>query len=110
MKAEPNTTEYDAFKALLNKLVSVPKEEILRREAEYRAKGGPEPEEARTETKEDCLAYAASDFRFSTAKRISTSLGFARANTIRENEANILHPISDSEATRLAIWRLLVSI
>ena len=43
MKSEPNTTEYDAFKALLNKLVSVPKEEIVRREAEYKAKSDQNP-------------------------------------------------------------------
>ncbi len=38
MKPKPNTTEYDAFKALLNKVVAVPEEEILRREADYKAK------------------------------------------------------------------------
>ena len=43
MKAEPNTSEYNAFKALLNKLVAVPKEEIQRREAEYKAKADQNP-------------------------------------------------------------------
>lgn len=43
MKTEPSTTEYDAFKALLNKLVAVPKEDILRREAEYKAKADQNP-------------------------------------------------------------------
>ncbi len=43
MKAEPNTPEYAAFKALLNKLVSVPREEIIRREAEYKAKADQNP-------------------------------------------------------------------
>jgi hypothetical protein len=36
-------SEYDAFTALVNKVLSVPKSEILRREAEYRKKADLNP-------------------------------------------------------------------
>jgi len=38
MKHSPDTPEFDAFSALVSQVISVPKEEILRREAEYRKK------------------------------------------------------------------------
>jgi hypothetical protein len=41
----------------------------------------------------------------SSANRISHSRGFARAITVRENEAKILHPTTDNDAIRLASTR-----
>jgi hypothetical protein len=53
MKAKPQS-EYEAFTALVDKVLSVPKAEILRREAEYRKiadanprKRGPKPKAKR---------------------------------------------------------------
>ena len=43
MKTDSSTPEYEAFKALLNKVVAVPKDEILRRETEYKAKADQNP-------------------------------------------------------------------
>ena len=49
-----HSAEYDTFKALLNRVVSVPREEIQRREAEYQKqvalnpnKRGPKPKRKR---------------------------------------------------------------
>lgn len=37
MKSEPETSpEYDKFKALLSRIIAVPREVMLRREAQYR--------------------------------------------------------------------------
>lgn len=55
MKSDPNTSpEYDKFKSLLDRVMSVPHEEILRREAEYKrqadlnpSKPGPKPKAKR---------------------------------------------------------------
>jgi hypothetical protein len=50
MKREPATSEYDAFKALLNRVMAVPHSIIVEREAEYKrraalnpSKPGPKP-------------------------------------------------------------------
>ncbi|MBV8807430.1 MAG: hypothetical protein JO033_02050 [Acidobacteriaceae bacterium] len=51
MKSEPNTSpEYAAFKSLLNRVMAVPHDEIMHREAEYQResklnpkKRGPKP-------------------------------------------------------------------
>jgi len=43
MKKPPTSAEYDAFKALLGKIVAVPREEMKRREAEYKAKAALNP-------------------------------------------------------------------
>ena len=50
MKEPETSKDYDAFKSLLNRIISVPKEEIVRREAEYKKqseanpkKRGPKP-------------------------------------------------------------------
>jgi len=52
---EDTSAEFDAFTATVDKLLSVPKSEILRREAEYRKqadlnprKRGPKPKKERT--------------------------------------------------------------
>ncbi len=51
---EPATSEYDAFKGLLNRLMAVPHSEIVKREAEYKRqaalnpnKPGPKPKRKR---------------------------------------------------------------
>lgn len=54
MKSEPETSaEYDKFKSLLDRVISVPHEEIMRREAEYKKeseqnpnKRGPKPKKS----------------------------------------------------------------
>ncbi len=43
MKPHTETPEYAAFKALLNRIVSVPHEEIVRREAAYKEKAALNP-------------------------------------------------------------------
>jgi hypothetical protein len=43
MKPHTETPEYDAFKALLNRLVAVPHSEILKREAAYKEKAALNP-------------------------------------------------------------------
>jgi hypothetical protein len=55
MKPEPETSaEYDAFKALLARVISVPHSEIVRREVEYQRQSkinphrrGPKPKKAK---------------------------------------------------------------
>ena len=54
MKDSGTSPEYDAFKDLLGKVLSVPREEIMRREAEYRKQSeanpnrrGPKPNPAK---------------------------------------------------------------
>jgi hypothetical protein len=54
VKREPATTEYDAFKGLLNRIMAVPRSEITTREAEYQKqvamnphKRGPKPKAKR---------------------------------------------------------------
>jgi hypothetical protein len=58
LKQVKHSTEYDTFKALLNRVVSVPREEIQRREAEYQKqvalnpnKRGPKPKRKSTRTR-----------------------------------------------------------
>lgn len=43
MKHPPTSAEYDAFKALLDKIVAVPRQEIQRRDAEYKKKAALNP-------------------------------------------------------------------
>jgi hypothetical protein len=44
MKSEPETSqEYKNFKSLLDRVMSVPHEEIMRREAEYKKQSGANP-------------------------------------------------------------------
>lgn len=52
MKEPGTSAEFDNFKSLLNKVISVPKEEIAKREAEYKKqselnprKRGPKPKQ-----------------------------------------------------------------
>jgi len=54
MKSEPRTSEYDAFKDLLNRIVSVPHSELVKREAAYQKESalnpnrrGPKPKRKR---------------------------------------------------------------
>lgn len=43
MKESETSAEYDKFKALLNKVMSVPHDEIMRREAEYKKQADANP-------------------------------------------------------------------
>ena len=43
VKKPPTSAEFDAFKALLDRIVAVPREEIQRRDAEYKAKAAVNP-------------------------------------------------------------------
>lgn len=54
MKREPATSEYDAFKGLLSRIMAVPHSEIVKREAKYKrqaalnpSKPGPKPKRKR---------------------------------------------------------------
>lgn len=54
MKPEPETSaEYDKFKSLLDRVVSVPKEEIMRREAEYKRQADINPRKPGPKKKAD---------------------------------------------------------
>ena len=43
VKHEPESSEYGAFKSLLERILAVPRSEILRREAEYKEKAALNP-------------------------------------------------------------------
>jgi hypothetical protein len=53
MKAQDKTSpEFDAFTVTVDRLLSVPKSEILRREAEYRRKADANPRKRRPKRKD----------------------------------------------------------